>query len=191
VSAASAPRPACREPNTVAAAHLMNGFRRSLETMARRNSRCAEDAEDAFARTVELALRSCPIEGATAQVERWATVVCRREAWKIARRYRRKPAASLDAVEPQPGSEHRGRELALADRHDPTPEERACDAEALREVYAAIEHLSPNQRCVIDAYANGWSYREIAAALGFSERAVGKMLVRAKRRLRARLGMRP
>ncbi len=169
----------------------MNGFRRRLETVARRNSRCPEDAEDAFARTVELALRSCPIERDMGQVERWATVVCRREAWKIARRYPRKPAASLDAVlEPQPGSEHRGHELALADRHDASPEERAYDAETLGEVYAAIERLSPNRRCVVDAYANGWTYREIAEGLGFSERAVGKMLVRAKHSLRARLGAR-
>jgi DNA-directed RNA polymerase specialized sigma24 family protein len=60
----------------------------------------------------------------------------------------------------------------------------------VREVYAAIEHLTPNQRCVIDGYANEWTTQEIADALGFSHRGVRKMLCAGKRTLRERLGVR-
>jgi RNA polymerase sigma factor (sigma-70 family) len=174
--------------NQVAAEHLLNGFRGRLMRVARENSRCASDAEDAFARTVELTLRSCPIEGDFAQVEAWATVVCRREAWKIARRYRRKPADSLEALAEAHGdSGRRWRDPMPADRNDPSPEERALDAETLREVHAAIDELSASQRRAIAAYARGWTSREIAEALGRSHRSVRKALWRGKRTVRARV----
>ena len=91
MSAPTAPRAPRGEPNRAAAEHLMNGYRSRLIALAWRSTCSREDAEDAFARTVELTLRSCPIEGDMAQVERWAVVVCRREAWKIQRRNRRRP----------------------------------------------------------------------------------------------------
>jgi len=170
--------------NGEAAEHLMNGFREHLMWVARRNSRCEEDAEDAFGRTVELTLRSCPIRGALSEVEAWAIVVCRREAWKIARRYRRKPTGSLDALlEGRHGVGHRSRELGLTDRTQASPEERACDAETRREVYAAIAGLPEGQRAVIVPYALGWSSHEIAAGLGRSHRSVRKGLWRGKRTL--------
>lgn len=170
--------------NEEAAAHLMNGFRERLMWVARRNSRCEDDAEDAFGRTVELTLRSCPIRGDVFEVEAWATVVCRREAWKIARRYRRKPAASLDALlEDRDGLGRRPRELALTDRTQAGPDEWACDADTRREVYAAIARLPEGQRAVVVPYAHGWSSREIAAALGRSHRSVRKGLWRGKRTL--------
>jgi RNA polymerase sigma factor (sigma-70 family) len=176
------------EVNAAAAEHLMNGARRRLMRLAQRHTRCPEDAEDAFARTLELALRSCPIAGDMSQVERWATVVLTREAWKIARRYRRKPADSLDELVEgrEPGA--RREDLVPVERTDPSPEERALDAETVREVHAAIDELAPNQRCVIDAYANGWTPAETARALGLTHRQVRRMLERGKRNLRARFG---
>jgi len=190
VSTDAAPRARRVEPNRAAAEHLMNGFRRRLMALARRGTRSAEDAEDAFARTVELTLRSCPIERDMAQVERWAIVVCRREASKIARRYRRKPVYPLEVTVPGSGSPDR-REWPLADRHGPSPEEHALDAETLDEVYRAIELLPANQRCAIDGYANGWTTQEIADALGFTHRQARRMLWKGLRTLRARLAERP
>jgi RNA polymerase sigma factor (sigma-70 family) len=184
VTATSRRAPTDSGTNEEAATHLMNGFRPRLMWVARRNSRCEEDAEDAYGRTVELTLRSCPIRGDMPEVEAWATVVCRREAWKIARRYRRKPAGSLEALlERRDGSSRRPRELALTDRTQAGPEERACDAETRREVYAAIARLPEGQRAVIVPYALGWSSREIAASLGRSHRSVRKGLWRGKRKL--------
>ncbi|MGH2379274.1 MAG: RNA polymerase sigma factor [Candidatus Limnocylindria bacterium] len=186
MTATSRKGPSDNGTNGEAAEHLMNGFRERLMWVARRNSRSEEDAEDAFGRTVELTLRSCPIRGEMAEVEAWATVVCRREAWKIARRYRRKPAGSLDALlDGRHGSERRPRELGLTDRTQASPEDRACDAETRREVYAAIARLPQGQRAVIEPYAHGWSSREIAASLGRSHRSVRKGLWRGKRTLRA------
>lgn len=187
MTAASAGGRSRKAVNGAAAEHLMNGFRRRLMAVAARNTSCAADAEDTFARTIELALRSCAIEGDAAQVEAWATVVCRREVWKIARRHRRKPSDSLEALGGKDGD---WEQHAPADRSDPTPEERLLDAEALGEVNAVIAHLPANQRRVIGAYAQGWTSREIAETLGFSHRGVRKMLWRGKRTLRARLGVR-
>ena len=187
MSAATAPRALRGEPNRAAAEHLMTGAHRRLMALARRSTRCPEDAEDAFGRTVELALRSCPIERDTDQVERWARVVLRREAGKIARRYRRKPAYSLDGQGARSGDFERPERL-LADRHQASPEEHALDAETMAEVYAAIELLPPDQRCVIDGYANGWTTQEIADALGLTHRQARRLLWKGMRALRLRLG---
>ena len=53
---------------------------------------------------------------------------------------------------------------------------------------AAVAKLPPNQRlALILRYEEGFSYAEIAAALGVSIKAVGSLLVRAKRTLRREL----
>lgn len=175
-----------RSINVAAAEHLLNGYRAPLMALASRNTRSIEDAEDALARTVELALRSCPINDDMAQVEAWARVVCRREAWKIGRRYRRKPTTSLDGL--AEGAAHgEAGPVPVTDRNQASPEERALDAETAREVGAAIERLPEGQRGAIRRYARGWGNREIAQALGRSERSVRKALWRGKRTLRARL----
>lgn len=171
--------------NAAAAEHLLNGYRSRLISVARRHSRTAEDAEDALARTVELTFRSCPITDDPAQVEAWARVVCTREAWKIVRRYRRKPVVSVEAL--RESGNGAVREVPLCDRNDALPDEWAIDAEARRELLGAIAELPEGQRAPVRAYALGFKTQEIADGLDRSHRSVRKALWRGKRTLRARL----
>ncbi len=73
---------------------------------------------------------------------------------------------------------------------DPPPEpERAADrAESRRRVRAAIEQLTERDRHMLLLRAEGYSYRDIAAALELRETSVGTLLARAKRAFREAYG---
>jgi RNA polymerase sigma-70 factor (ECF subfamily) len=72
---------------------------------------------------------------------------------------------------------------------DPTPAPgEGIDAEATRRrVRAAIDGLSERERKLLLLHAEGYRYREIAAALDLNEASVGTLLARAKRAFRERL----
>ncbi len=77
--------------------------------------------------------------------------------------------------------------LALDD--SPSAEQRAVHAEQARAVRRAISRLPPKQRAaVVLRYYEGQSYREIAAAMDTSAKAVERLLARARETLEALLG---
>jgi RNA polymerase sigma-70 factor (ECF subfamily) len=85
-------------------------------------------------------------------------------------------------------------DVPLADDYDrpdpePTPEETILAAEAGRTLRAALVHLSPNQRHVVELRLAGLTDREIAAVLGRSLAATKMIQVRAVTRLRDVFGV--
>jgi RNA polymerase sigma-70 factor (ECF subfamily) len=76
-------------------------------------------------------------------------------------------------------------ERALADP-PPSPEAAALAAESRRRVRAALDALPERDRQVLLLQAEGYAYREIAAALGLNEASVGVFLARARRAFRER-----
>jgi len=75
-------------------------------------------------------------------------------------------------------------ERSLADA-PPSPEQGAEAGETRRRVRAALEGLAERDRRLLLLQAEGYRYRDIAAALGLNEASVGVMLARARREFRA------
>jgi RNA polymerase sigma-70 factor (ECF subfamily) len=68
------------------------------------------------------------------------------------------------------------------------PEGDLAHEEERAALAAAVAKLPPNQRlALILRYEEGFSYAEMAAALGVSIKAIGSLLARAKRTLRREL----
>jgi RNA polymerase sigma factor (sigma-70 family) len=78
--------------------------------------------------------------------------------------------------------------LAIAS-HEVTPEDAALTAETRLEIVALLDHLTPDQRQVVELRLAGLDGYEIAAALGRSRAAVDTAQSRAVSRLRKLLGV--
>jgi RNA polymerase sporulation-specific sigma factor len=74
--------------------------------------------------------------------------------------------------------------LTAAGRPDDDPLERLIAREQLELILARLATLSPLERDALSLSANGCGYRDIAARLGVSLRAVNNALQRARRKLR-------
>ncbi len=69
----------------------------------------------------------------------------------------------------------------------PTPPDEAAIAEESRlRVRAAIDRLPERERRLLLLHAEGYCYRDLAAALELNEHSVGTLLARAKRAFRER-----
>lgn len=105
----------------------------------------------------------------------WLATIARRAAIDVQRRERRRPAGSLDAVDPSDTSL-----VSLP----PNPEQ----IEIVWSVRAAIESLAPDDREVVKLqHLDGWSHTQIADQLGVPVGTVKSRSHRAHRRLANRL----
>jgi len=69
-----------------------------------------------------------------------------------------------------------------------SPEDAATAAESRRQVRAALERLPERDRQMLLLQAEGYHYREIAAALRLNEASIGVMLARARVAFREAFG---
>jgi len=74
-------------------------------------------------------------------------------------------------------------EHALADP-PPSPEQAAAAKDARRQVRQTLDRLPERERRLLLLRAEGYSYRDIAAALELNEASVGVLLARARRAFR-------
>ena len=145
-----------------------NAFRRT----ARRFSLCADDAEDAYQRAVEILLTKSP-DRAPGELVAWMQVVIRREALAVRRARERLLAADDD-----PDRLHRvpcGRS---------GPAERAEGRERVVAAARALAVLKPHERLALFLQADGYSYEEIGDMCGWSYTKVNRCLVEGRARLR-------
>ena len=70
----------------------------------------------------------------------------------------------------------------------PTPEQSVGAEESRRRVRAALERVPERQRRMLLLQAEGYGYRDIAAALALHEASVGTLLARARRAFLAAYG---
>lgn len=66
----------------------------------------------------------------------------------------------------------------------PSPEQAAIAGEARGKVRAALDRLPERERRLLLLGAEGYSYRDIAAALELNEASIGTLLARARRAFR-------
>jgi RNA polymerase sigma factor (sigma-70 family) len=127
----------------------------SLLRTARRHSLCADDAQDAYQRTMEIFMRRAATLDPD-QAHKWAHTVCKHEAMAV--REQRQQHVS-------PEDPELDREEA---RHVPSPEERAVSFDRLRRSAEALQRLKPQELQALWLKAEGFSYEEISRQTGWT-----------------------
>jgi RNA polymerase sigma factor (sigma-70 family) len=140
----------------------------SLLRTARRHSLCADDAQDAYQRTMEIFVR----RAATLDPEhahKWVHTVCKHEAMAV--RAQRQQLVSSDDPDLD-------REEA---RHLPSPEERLVGFDRLRRSAEALQRLKPQELRALWLKAEGFSYSEICEQTGWTYTKVNRCITEGRR----------
>jgi RNA polymerase sigma factor (sigma-70 family) len=165
---------------------LLSEHEPAFRRTARRYSLCAEDAEDAFQRAVEILLTKAP-EGPGSLVG-WMQVVTRREALAVARLRRRRFERSARFRQPASAPGPIDADHLPAQTFGP---QVAVEArERVAEAAAGLAALKPQERRALALQGAGCSYAEIQAITGWTYTKVNRCLAEGRAALR-RLGPLP
>lgn len=146
---------------------------------ARRWSATDQDAEDAFQRAAERALRHRP-GGAPDEQRAWLRTTVRNEALAIVRQRRRMlPGGGADSLPP-------GRRM-FTPQAAPDTDVQAEQLDRLRRGGQALRLLKPQEIRALQLQAEGYSYREIAAITGWSATKVNRCVAEGRRAFRQAL----
>jgi RNA polymerase sigma factor (sigma-70 family) len=151
----------------------------ALRRTARRHSLCADDAEDALQRGLEILLRKAPSDDPRVLVK-WAQTVVKHEAMAI-RRDRERILAGPAAVAPGPGDDDW---IALLPTTADGPPERVERREAIARSREALQALKPQELRALTLLAEGYSYAEIGEITGFSKTKINRCLAEGRERFR-------
>jgi RNA polymerase sigma factor (sigma-70 family) len=147
------------------------GFRRT----ARRHSLCADDAEDAYQRALEILLTKAP-PCEPPRLAAWMHTVTKREAMAVRRARERLLGGRLSAARDDDP-------LALdslpADR--PGPAERAERRERVARSSEALAALKPQERRALILKAEGYSYAEIQKLCGWTYTKVNRCMAEGRK----------
>lgn len=141
----------------------------SLLGLARRHSICADDAQDAYQRALEIFLRRSDSLERDTRVS-WLRTVVKHEAMAI--RSARQSIVARDQVD--------------LDRHEasrlPTADDHAAAVDRLSQSAEALQRLKPQEVQALLLKAQGHSYQEIATLTGWSYTKVNRCLTEGRRR---------
>lgn len=152
---------------------------KALRRTARRYSICADDADDALQRALEILLTKAPTTDPRGLV-RWTQTVVKHEALAV-RAERERILAGPAAVIPEPGAEDWVAKLpALTDG----PSEQAERREAVARSREALQALKPQELRALSLLAEGYSYVEIGEITGFSRTKINRCLAEGRERFR-------
>jgi RNA polymerase sigma factor (sigma-70 family) len=162
------------DPGRVAAASaLLAAAEPAFRRTARRISLCADDADDAFQRSVEILLtKAPPIERRS--LVAWMHTVTRREALALRRARERILGAET-------GDESLVEQLP-SDRAEPA--EQLVRRERVGRAAELLAILKPQERRAIVLQAEGYSYAEICTITGWTYTKVNRCLAEGRARLR-------
>ncbi len=151
-----------------------------LSRTARRYSLCAEDAEDACQRALEIVLLKAPSDRPRDLI-RWTKTVVKHEALAIRRQRERllgTPAPS------RPGETGADDPLAQVPAAGQGPVERLELHEEVARSREALQSLKPAELRSLTLLAAGYSYAEIGRITGFSQTKVNRCLAEGRERFR-------
>ncbi len=151
----------------------------TLRRSARRYSICADDAEDALQRALEILLRKAPSDDPR-ELIRWTQTVVKHEALAV-RRERERILAGPAAARPDPDAEDW---VALIPSGADGPPERAERREAVSRSREALQSLKPQELRALTLLAEGYSYREIGEITGYSATKINRCLAEGRERFR-------
>lgn len=147
-------------------------FRRT----ARRYSICADDAEDAYQRALEILLTKAPPIDGDALV-RWMQVVTKREALAV----RRQRERLLSGPRAPGGDEDRDPLDSIASE-SPQPMDRAESRERVARSGEALRALKPQEIRALTLKAQGYSYKEIGEITGWSYTKINRCMAEGRKR---------
>jgi RNA polymerase sigma factor (sigma-70 family) len=151
----------------------------ALRRTARRYSLCADDADDALQRGLEILLRKAPTDDPR-ELIRWTQTVVKHEALAV-RRDRERILSGPAAAAPEAGAEDW---VALVPAESDGPPERAERREAIARSREALQALKPQELRALTLLAEGYSYAEIAEITGFSRTKINRCLAEGRERFR-------
>ena len=151
----------------------------TLRRTARRYSICADDADDALQRALEILLRKAPSEDQR-ELIKWTQTVVKHEALAV-RRERERILAGPAARQPEPDADDW---VALIPSRADGPPEKAERREAVSRSREALQALKPQELRTLTLLAEGYSYREIGEITGFSATKINRCLAEGRERFR-------
>lgn len=155
---------ASAESRRRAASELVESHDTVLRRTARRYSICADDAEDAYQRALEILLtKAPPIEGDS--LVRWMQTVTKREALAV-RRQRERLLGSPRLSSMEEGDDRDPLDLIASD--GPSPDDRVGRRERVTRSGEALQALKPQEVRALTLKAQGYSYAEIGELTGWS-----------------------
>ena len=158
-----------------AALRLVQEHAAELLRFARRFSHCADDAHDAYQRTIEILMRRMRSDPPAHPLS-WVRTVLRHEALALrAERDELIGHVALDA------NNH-------ADRAGEDPAEHVLGHERLRHTAEALRRLKPQEVTALVLRSQGLSYREICTRTSWSYTRVNRAITEGRQALRERLG---
>ncbi len=161
-----------------AAVETYSRHEETLRRQARRFSLCADDADDALQRALEILLRKAPTTDAR-ELIRWTQTVVKHEALAIRRERERLLGGPAGAD---------GEEVdwvALIPAEGAGVDERVERREAIARSREALQALKPQELRALSLLAEGYSYREIGEMTGFSQTKINRCLAEGRERFRS------
>jgi RNA polymerase sigma factor (sigma-70 family) len=147
------------------AVEMVAKHERALRRTARRFSICAEDAEDAFQRALEILLTKAP-PGEARDLIRWMQTVTKHEALAIRRSRERQLGSPRLTGQAEEGTVDW---VALIPASSDGPAERAERREEVARSREALKTLKPAELRALTLLAQGYSYAEIGELTGYSQ----------------------
>jgi RNA polymerase sigma factor (sigma-70 family) len=157
---------------------LIEEFGALMLATARRWSANDADAEDAFQRAAEKALRKNP-DGTPDEVRGWLRTTVKNEALAIVSQRRRIAAGGTAEVLDGP--------RLFSAQAPPDTHVRAEQLERLRLGSQALRRLKPQEIRALQLRAEGYSYKEIAAITSWSATKVNRCVAEGRRAFRQAL----
>lgn len=151
----------------------------ALRRTAGRYSLCADDAEDALQRALEILLTKAPTDDPR-ELVRWTQTVVKHEALAV-RRDRERILSGPAAVAADPGREDW---VALVPADADGPAERVERQEAIARSREALQALKPQELRALSLLAEGYSYLEIGEITGYSQTKINRCLAEGRERFR-------
>jgi RNA polymerase sigma factor (sigma-70 family) len=151
-----------------------------LRRTAARYSLCADDADDALQRGLEILLRKAPT-AEPRELVRWMQTVVKHEALAV-RRERERVLAGPAAFAPEPDAEDW---VALLPSPGDGPAERLERREAVGRSREALQALKPQELRALTLLAEGYSYAEIGEITRWSRTKVNRCLAEGRERFRS------
>jgi RNA polymerase sigma factor (sigma-70 family) len=150
----------------------------ALRRTASRYSLCADDADDALQRALEILLTKAPSDDPR-ELIRWTQTVVKHEA--LAVRRERERILSGPARLAGDGEDW----VALLPARGDGPAERVERREAVARSREALQALKPQELRALSLLAEGYSYAEIGEITGFSKTKINRCLAEGRERFRS------
>lgn len=160
-----------------AAVDLISRHERTLRRTARRYSICADDAEDAYQRALEILLtKAPPITGES--LIRWMQTVTKREALGV----RRQRVRSVGTAPPGFDDSEVYDPFEAIAFEGPQPDEQVERVERVRRSSEALRALKPQEVRALILKAEGYSYSEIQEITGWTYTKVNRCMAEGRKR---------